>query len=319
MKLVAHRPLRPGCILALCALVLMPACGATEGGEVAINQSTTDSSSETVKVVRWKLPKALREVSGLALDSQGSVFAVADEEARVFKLDAVTGEMLAVFSLGRPALRGDFEGIAWLNDWLYLITSDGVLLRTQPGLSDTAIDGTALNFERFELATQCEIEGLTEDLENPWLWIACKEVTDSEAKASEALRLYAWDTAQKTLVAGATRELPTQRLLELTDQKRFKPSGLSFIPADPGAILLIISGAQRAWSTWRWSAEPALVAAGRLPKAHRQPEGVAVTQAGELLLADEGKGKAARLRVYPKGHSLVAEILEAIDWRLLNR
>ena len=66
MKLVAHGPLRPGCILALCALVLMPACGATEGGEVAINQSTTDSSSETVKVARWKLPKALREVSGLA-------------------------------------------------------------------------------------------------------------------------------------------------------------------------------------------------------------------------------------------------------------
>jgi len=284
-------------------IATMPACDGIEVDKPSI----THHPSATDEVVRWKLPKLLREVSGLARDEHDIVYAVADEQAVVFALDPRTGEMRSVFSLGQPALRGDFEGIALLQGWLYLISSDGILLRTQAiGGNLADLDGAAVAYERFQLPTQCEIEGLAHDPLKPRLWIACKETN-----TQENLRLYAWDVANKALVTEATVELPLQDLLGLTEQKRFKPSAITFQQAESHWQLLVISGAQRAWSTWRWSKQPSLLAAGRLPKSHKQAEGVVFSSSGDLLVADEGGSKAARLRIYPREHSPLTMAREA--------
>ena len=276
----------------------MPACGAGEPGDEAVEKVAP--AFENGEAVRWKLPEALDEISGLALDTQNMVYAVADEQAAVFKIDPGSGKMLSVFSFDRPALRGDFEGIALLAGWLYLITSDGTLVRTKVPTDASAVDGSWVNYERFELPTRCEIEGLDRDPEEPWLWIACKKT-----QGTQALRLYAWNATTKSLVPEATRELPVEALKKRTGQKRFKPSGIAFTQIDGDSNLVIISGAQRAWSVWHWTDRPRLRAAGRLPKAHKQAEGIAFTAGGDLLLADEGGKKSARLRIYSASHSPV--------------
>jgi len=66
--------------------------------------------------------------------------------------------------------------------------------------------------------------------------------------------------------------------------------------------LFIISGAQRAFARWRWVDNAVqFVGAARLPKDHKQAEGVDVAPDGGILIADEGGSKRARLRWYAPG------------------
>ena len=278
--------------------------------------SVTAGVPDAAAVLTWKLPKALREISGLASDKTGLVYAVADEHAHVFRMNPVNGEIVAVFGLGNPVVKGDFEGIALHNNWLYIITSGGRLLRTRitddHAISDShnkTPDGAKLSYEAFLLDTGCqEIEGLAADPVLPRLWLVCKEVrSPKQNKASAVIRLEAWSAETLALLPGAAMELPLVGVLALTGQKKFKPSGLAFLPSDSSGgndeavDLMVISGAQRAYSRWRWQAEPRLLGGGRLSSAHRQPEGIDAGAGRAVLIADEGAGKRGRLRVYPGG------------------
>ena len=60
---------------------------------------------------RWELPKALQEISGLAVDSAGRIFAHDDEQAIIYQIDPATHRVVKRFSFGRAraarGLRGD--------------------------------------------------------------------------------------------------------------------------------------------------------------------------------------------------------------------
>src|SRR5262245_26707364 len=79
----------------------------------------------------WSLPKAFREVSGLALASDGRLFLHADEFGVVGALDPATGRLVGTFHLGPPVPRADFEGIAVADSQLILVTSQGILFKTK--------------------------------------------------------------------------------------------------------------------------------------------------------------------------------------------
>jgi hypothetical protein len=106
---------------------------------------------------RWELPKGLREISGLAVDSAGRVFAHGDEEAVVYQLDPADHRVVKRFSFGRPAARGDFEAIALVNGRIMLSTSDGVLYSGREGADGESVPFTVqpTGAGRF-----CEIEGV---------------------------------------------------------------------------------------------------------------------------------------------------------------
>ena len=127
------------------ALVAFGLTGCTE--PVASDDNISAATGERPAVLRWKLPKELREVSGLAVDSDGRVYAVADERAAVYRIEPVSGKIDSVYGLGKPTLAGDFEGIALADDWLYLVTSSGKLVRTRG-----AEDGKSAAYEAFDLS-----------------------------------------------------------------------------------------------------------------------------------------------------------------------
>lgn len=252
-------------------------------------------------MIRWKLPKGLREVSGLAIDERGSLYAVADEEAVIYRINPLSGKIESVYALGRPTLAGDFEGIALHNNWLYLITSDGKLVRTLG-----ADDGGVANYELFTLPIACELEGLATDLEQPYLWLVCKSFEDS-ALSEQIIQLHAWSITTGQLAPERQLNLQLSEVLKQTSQRRFKPSGIAFLSSEQGTQLLVISGAQRAYARWQWHKDQIqFIDAGRLPKEHKQAEGVEVAPDGGILIADEGSkgqgGKSrARLRWYAPG------------------
>lgn len=90
-----------------------------------VQQPQIQASDSGVR--QWRLPDALREISGLALTPDGHLLAVADERAVIYELNYVDGKLVRAFAFGEPPLRGDFEGIAWLNERVYLVTSEGML------------------------------------------------------------------------------------------------------------------------------------------------------------------------------------------------
>lgn len=252
-------------------LLLLPACGS----------DARDSHA---------LPPGLREVSGLAGASAGSVFAHDDEQAVVHEIELATGRVLRRFALGDPPARGDFEGIAAAGGRIYLVTSDAQILSAPIGA-----DGAQVPFTRHDTGAgaTCEIEGLSLAPAPGRLLILCKHIHDG--RHDGRLLVFEW-AADGLASARLWRDIALPAPAGGA-RRRFAPSSIEWVPS--ARILVVISSADRTLllldETGRILGERRLEAA-----AHPQPEGAAVTATGALAIADEGRGgEPGRITVYP--------------------
>lgn len=258
-------------------LALMPACSAPAPGAESRD-----------------LPPALREISGLAIASPGSVFAHDDEQAVVHEIELATGRTLRSFSLGSPPARGDFEGIAADRGRVHLITSDGRLLS-----ADAGPHGAHIPFEVHDTGAgaDCEIEGLSLAPRPGHVLILCKRAQGGGRE--DRLIIYQWSIEAPAPVGRPWREIDVREALR-GDRGRFAPSSIEWVPTRRQLVvvsagdrtLLVLDENGRILGSER-------LAAGR----HPQPEGVTITAADELVIADEGdRGRPARLTLYPAGY-----------------
>ncbi|HWA62901.1 MAG TPA: hypothetical protein VG939_16085, partial [Caulobacteraceae bacterium] len=121
---------------------------------------------------QWRLPKRLREISGLAATPDGRVMGHDDEAGVIYEIDVATGETVKRFCLGQPPIKGDFEGLAIAaSGEFYLTTSGGRVHRFREGEA-----GAVVPFETFEtgLRRTGEIEGLAWCDGEDALILACK-------------------------------------------------------------------------------------------------------------------------------------------------
>jgi uncharacterized protein YjiK len=234
--------------------------------------------------LQLKLPKDLREISGLSALQDGSLLAVADEQAQVYQINMAAGVISKFLAMGSPAGKGDFEGIAVLNKSVYLVTSQGTLWRQALGASANHHEVIATN-----AGDRCEIEGLAAWHEEDSLLLLCKTVYDAAYK--NALVVLRWSEKAPEpridpLIAKTYKELNLEKL---------HPSGLAF--SVDRQNLFIVAARQKAFV--EISLQGRVVRHGKLPKGagHRQTEGVAITSQNRLYLADEGG----------KGHGTLTE------------
>ena len=245
---------------------------------------------------QWKLPKKLKEISGLALTPDGRLFTVTDEKAIVYELDYQQGKIVKAFALGDPTVHGDFEGIAILNDVFYLVTSKGRLYATAEG-----DDGDKMRFKTYKtgLGKLCEIEGLAQDRQSGTLLLACKK-SRGKGKGCK-LSVFVWSPATGKVLREREIMIPEDDIAGKLGKKHISPSGIA---VDPGtANLVVVAARQRAIIEMKPNGE--LINAIILPLAdrHRQAEGIEITRDGRLLIADEGGKKKARLSVYAPGRN----------------
>ncbi len=264
------------------------------------NQGIGRFSLDSESLQQWKLPKKLKEISGLALTPDDRLFAVSDEKAIVYELDYRQGKIIKAFTLGDPTVRGDFEGIAFLNDVLYLVTSKGRLYATAEGN-----DGDRMQFETYKtgLGKLCEIEGLAQDAQSGTLLLACKK---SKAKdKGDTLSVFVWSPSTGKLLHERKVEVPTAEIAKRLGKKRISPTAIVIDPQTGN--FYGIAGPQRAIFEMKPNGE--LIDAIILPLAdrHRQAEGIEITRDGKLLIADEGGKKKARLSVYTPVHKKAAD------------
>jgi uncharacterized protein YjiK len=239
---------------------------------------------------RWKLPRALDEISGLAIDGAGRIFAHDDEKAIVYELDPVSQRVVKQFAFGHPAVRGDFEGIALAGDRVILMTSDGDLYVGREGKDGEAVPYTT---QATGIGRRCEVEGLAWDEAAHSLLFACK--TPRVKALSGRLAVFAWPLDQRTPAATPKILVPIPAMASRLGHGTFAPSELLIDPTT-GHLLLL---AARPPAIVELTPAGELVGVARLRGAlHRQAEGLALERDGTLLVSDEANGARATLTAY---------------------
>jgi len=263
-------------LLASCYLFTATACQA--------DQSEGLEEATQLDVVRWSLPDKLREISGLALTRDQRLLAVTDEEAIVYEYDYDRGRLVKAFALGEPTLRDDFEGIAVLNDTVWLMNSKGDVYSAPEGE-----DGERVAYEKhkFVFKDKCELEGLTADEDQNALILICKD-----AKKKKDRLMFEWSMAGES----TKTRLPEEAIAARLAQKRIHPSGIEIDPAS-GNLWVVMARERAVIELTRDGTFIDVIM--RLDSSHhRQAEGITITNDGRLLIADEANDRRAMLSIY---------------------
>jgi hypothetical protein len=80
---------------------------------------------EEGKRERILLKRPLREISGISYIGNNQLAAINDEEGKLFIMDATTGKQQHT-AFGK---KGDYEDVVWLNDFYYVLKSNGHLYK----------------------------------------------------------------------------------------------------------------------------------------------------------------------------------------------
>ncbi len=213
MTRARRRGLGAALALPLCLALASPAPARPAGGERA---ALDDFDLGRRAGDQLRLPARLREVSDLSLAPGGRLFAVADERAELFAVDAARGTIAGTVTLGTPAVRGDFEGLAAVDGVFYLITSQGMMYEA-PDLRRVA----TLPFRRYDtgVGAACEIEGLGYEPADRILLIACKHPYDRALL--DKVTLFRWSLERRALASPARLSVPLAAVLRGTDARAF--------------------------------------------------------------------------------------------------
>ena len=241
----------------------------------------------------WKLPMYLEEISGLAMTRDNRLLAHNDEKGVIFEIDYQKGSIVKSFQLSdlKNPVASDFEGIATIDDQIYLVTSSGRLYECREG---TAGESVLFNVYTTGVGRDCEIEGLAYDESKRALLLMCKDARSADMEGK--LAVYHWSIDKKKLIEDAHIVIPVVEFSRHIKGKKFQPSGIERHPvsgnyfvvaARQGAIAEITPGGQ-------------VVSVREFPAQwHRQVEGITFAADGTLIVSDEGAGRKARLTLYP--------------------
>jgi len=282
-----------GRIVACCLLAavgVLTACRPAAGQTPSAILPEYDLSSGAG--IQLGLSWSLREVSGLATDQRGRLFAHDDERAILHQLDPSTGRSIKTFAVGVLGVPGDFEGLAIAGDRFFLLTSSGRLVEFREGGAGRTVgyDTHNLGLER-----RCEVEGLAYDHETRALLIPCK--TTRQDELDEHLVVFSVPLETLTPEDEPRVFIPLEVLDDNGLGKNFHPSAIEVHPETRS--LLILAAREEAGAEVSQDGE--LLGTFEMKRRdHPQPEGVAFLPDGSLVLADEGQNHRGTITVYPK-------------------
>lgn len=243
---------------------------------------------------RWKLPKSLREISGLAMTGDNRLLAHNDEKAIIYEIDYQNdGSIVKAFGLGdlgKP-VAGDFEGIASVDSLIYLITSSGRLYECSEGANGETV---LFNMYSTGIGRDFEIESLAYDPSQRTLLLMSKNPLHPELQGQIAI--YYWSIDTKQLIEDGPTVIPIIDFARHIEGTKFQPSGIERHPVSGNYF--VVAARQGAIAEITPSGQ--VIAVMKFPATwHRQVEGITFAPDHTLIVSDEGAGKHARLTLYP--------------------
>jgi uncharacterized protein YjiK len=246
------------------------------------------AQSPNTPLALWVMPAELREISGLALNRAGELLAHDDEIGRIYAINPKSGIILRRFTL-QGAPHGDFEGITVAGNDVYLLESNGRLLRFKE-----AGDGEQPAYTKFDthLGHECEFEGVAFEADSSRLLLPCKKVAAKSLK--EDLVIYRIPVPLTSSSPITMMRIPLANVVGANSWKGFAPSDITIDPANGNYVLIAAQEKALAVIT------PAgvVVKSESLPPGHPQAEGVAITPDNILIVSDEATRNPAHIALY---------------------
>lgn len=254
------------------------------------------------------LPKVLKEISGIVPLDERRLLCIGDDKGEVVVLGLKKGDIKHTIPFGKDH---DYEGITLVNDTLFVLNSKGTLFRVTGWQTDTPISHPLHSFLRKENNT----EGLCYDARNQRLLLACKGIA-GHGPLERLKAVYAFDLGQQQLsedpvllidpdsVAAYLSRHHVKALHAAVDGsiipglELFAPSDLALDPATGNLYLLCSVGKL----LLVFDPDGKLIFTKPLdPSIYLQPEGIAFSMTGDLLISNEGRaGKASLVILHRK-------------------
>lgn len=249
---------------------------------------TSGAVDRAAPIAKWFLPPSLSEISGLALTSDGRVLSHGDELGRVSVLDPKRGVILKEFSIGA---RADFEGITMARGMIYMIDSDGQIYIFREGANGARVQYT---LQDTRLGRECEFEGVAFDPAREALLLPCKNIEKKSMR--NKLLIYVWKLRDRDPPRLSVIAIPLARVIGANAWKSLRPTDITIDPNTGHYVL--VAAHERALVELTPNGE--VVSSGPLPERdqHAQAEGVAITNDGILIIADEASTRAASITLY---------------------
>jgi len=252
-----------------------------------------------------ELPKRLQELSGLTMTHDDRLFGHDDEKAIIYQINQSNGSVIKSFSVGKKTVKKDFEGIAFVNDLFYLVTSEGQIYEFKEGQNKSSV---SYNIYKTKLSSRNDVEGLCYDPDTKSLLLPCKGYPGKGYDGKRAV--YSFSLSEKKLEKKprfliSIDEVSKLRETDFTQQmgdffllteSKFAPSGIEKHP-DTGSFYILASKGKLIVEI---SSEGKLIGKILLDKEHHyQPEGITFDKDHSLLIGDEGGNGKAKITIYP--------------------
>ena len=250
---------------------------------------------------QYRLPAILNEVSGLTDIDDSHIACVQDELGIVFVYNFKSGKVVVQQKFSGP---GDFEGLTYTGDALYILRSDGRLTEWSGFKAGT--NKGRIAHHKLNLITNNN-EGLCYDKTNRRLLISAKnkpyEKTDKNKRY-----IYAFDLRRKELQRTPVYTVDVVKLYskakELnittgneTRRFNFRPASLSIHPKN--GLIYVISAVDKLLVGINEKSE--VVYMKRLnPAVFPKAEGITFLDDETMIIVNEAAGKVATLYVYKK-------------------
>jgi len=227
--------------------------------------------------VTYKLPPSLDEISGIVYDAKdNSVLAINDERGWLYKVHLKDDIDLKKWHYSKGA---DFEDLVLVDSTFYVLESNGNIIQFRYFTPDSV----QVKEHDFPIGGRNEFEILYHDKNKNQLILLCK---DCEADDKNSLTAYAFNLDSSAYEHTPTYVIDIRKIEDLMDEKklRFKPSAATINPLT--GELFIISSINKVLVVADLSGVPKQVYKIN-PRLYKQPEGIAFTPRGDLLISNE--------------------------------
>jgi uncharacterized protein YjiK len=245
------------------------------------------------------MPDILHELSGITFIDSTTVACIQDEKGILFFYDITKNE---ICSQVKFYSKGDYEGIARIEDTIYVLRSDGLLYE----IADIKADNVIVTPYITEIPSKNN-EGLCYDNESKMLLLACKENSGKGNLSKDKRYIFGFNPISKRLTTepvftfdiGRLKKFAKTSNIDLPVKKlkkgqaaepvlKFHASGIAIHPITNELFLL--------------SAEDYLLfifdrsgVVGQIisldPALFNQAEGITFLENGDMLISNEGQGK----------------------------
>jgi len=234
------------------------------------------------------LPKEISQISGIAYSKDNSVYAIDDDHGTLYQIPLTTNPDVKTWHFGKP---NDYEDIVLAGNTFYVLASKGAIVSFPAAFPIKEVQNAEL-----PLKGNNEFEILYHDPERGQLVMVCKDCKEDKHETTA----FGFNLANHTFEKKPAYVLQRKDIEKVLGDKiaRFKPSAATIHPLT--GELYIVSSINKLIVVLNKSHQ--VVAVYPLnDKLFKQPEGIAFTPSGDMIISNEfAHAGAANLLIFKK-------------------